>query len=469
MAHNFRELTGDVYTSKDGSDANPVAADPDNPKLTLANQGVTNNVVGTGEYKGAFNLNSAGTRTYTADHFVKINPTSALLINSASTTVTSFLGGWWLFEMNGQDFTQKGGGATTCNYTRCIITGGVYNNSVPADGFHTSNYTECIIEGMTIGANGFNEAPVMQYCKLFNTTYTQDVVGFTGSEYSINNSYVDANTVFTLNAYFTTPATQFANNNYQGKINIGGTLYELKQDKDGNPIDPNPAVSDWIAIDPNVYTNGNFSQDPAFLNLTKRDYWSVSSSSPNLFADSSGLSSIGDVSVGSVITVLDTELSTGATIVNLIISTGDLVLDTPGSDGSVESSNIQAFVIAQQVARVMFATLLNMNSLQAIGSSENTNVPAVQNYAAGTAGANPRRLNYELMWTDAATAPTTDAEYTNNGYIAAGTKAVFQCFDIPRIDLSGNGNGLPAYSSASDAPILGKHFKAKITLLEGWG
>lgn len=468
MPNNFR-TTGSFYMSKDGNDANP-GTDPNAGKATVTRYGAGTHVIGNGVYEQAFAFGTSGAEQYNADGI-------STYIFSANGIVGNFLVGQGIaFNTVPQSLMSyivlgsfqfriaNYGGTNTFN--RMIFEGGGTGTILTEDVFATQTniFNKCVFSDLTLNLLGVN---VNKYInsKIFNSTISGNITDV------FDSTDVDAATVVTLNTYLTTPATQFVNCNFRGAFNVGGTFYELKKDKNGNAIDPNPLYTDLAVIDATVYDRGNFSQDPLYQNLPKREYWTVAATSPNILAGTAQ-TNIGNVLAGVAIKVSDPQLSSGATVIDLIISSGDYIYDTGAGSGfgSVESDNIEAFPIAQQVSYVIFAILLSAtNTLEAIGSAKNKNYPSTTNYAPGTAGANPRRYQYEMMWTDAANAPTLLSEYTNNGYFAADTYAKMQMFDVPRVDINGIGNGDPAFIPTGSAPILAKHIKAKITLLEGAG
>ena len=109
------------------------------------------------------------------------------------------------------------------------------------------------------------------------------------------------------------------------------------------------------------------------------------------------------------------------------------------------------------------AQLLAFNTLEVIGSAENNNFPAIINYGSGDAGAKCRRPQYEMKFT--ATDSTT--VYDNNGYFTTDTFGLFEMFKVPKVDLSGLGNGDPLYTKSGAVPILVKNAVIKVTLQEG--
>lgn len=445
MPNNFRK-TGSYYISNDGSDLND-GLSANTPKATFAKYGAGTHIVGTGVYKNSPNLINAN-MSFEADETVILDLTGSLLVNHNSGTAScSFK--LIHFRMNGFNvFTRL----AFNTWNDCIIEAGVFRREDALNGTGTFNRTA--LKDMTDSAatSGLLNKNI-DYCSLFNCQLFSVV--------SFKNSYADVSTSFD-----SMPAT-FNNNCFEGYFDISGTRYELKQDKDGNAINPNPAYLDAIEIDPNIYTNGNFSQAPGFLNLSKNDFRSITISSPLVFSS--------DIQTNIANTILGIDinavLSEAVSLENIILDAGDYVYDqTSGAGfGRVAFRPVKISSIPQIITYAHLVALLLFNSNEAIGSSENINVPMTDNYATGTAGANPRRLTYELRWSTQQSEPLLDAEFDNNSIVTAGNYSKFEHFTRPKIDIASLGNGDPAFNPSGAVDIQPVWVQLRQTVQYGIG
>lgn len=467
MANNFR-ITGigsPYYISKDGNDAD-TGLTADDPKATLQRYG-NNHIIGTGQYKGTFDLNSIiATITYYADRYVKIFLTGDLISSSGNglsvaSMNTQLVGGYFEIEFNGFRFSNNRG---QFQGYRTILKDGIWFS--PTTGFHEHRLNDSVAVDMVSSNNYmtfFLNNSILLNCDL-DTLYSSAHVN---SE--LIDTYADPSTNIRMLTYFATPASQFNNCNYQGQIIIAGTPHELKKDKSGVDIPSRigNGITDIATIDATVYTRGNFSEDPQFNNIAKRDYWSVASTSPNLFASTTS-GSIGNVRAATTITTADSEINTG-TIVDLVLDTNDYRVNLPATSGTLTSNPIQIAPISQIIQNIDFSVLKLFDSLEVLGSSENTNVTISDNYTALTAGANPRRLTYEMRWTEQDAEPTLPSEYDNNGYTTAGDFVKLEYFGQPLVDDSGVGNGDPTYDILTPNRLKARWVQIRITVFDGIG
>lgn len=470
MANNFR-LTGGIYNSyvsKDGNDGNS-GLTADLPKVTLQIIG-SRAVIGSGQYKGAFTLaTGAGTKFYFADGLVKILMTADMILQPNDNVYRSGfnpvafvdpLTSLVVIDMDGFDILARRG-QENCRVVY-IGGGGTYDH---VGGSTTDpEMIQCVFD-CNIDLAGSTADWSFDFCQFFGSSF-----GAVGTLMQVQNSYADSLTTLTMSVYFSTPSSDFRNNNWQGIIDIGGVLYELKQDADGNAIDPNPSVNDLIDIDATVYDRGNFSQDPEFLNVANRDYWSVEDSSPMIFGANDS-TNIAKVTVPTMVKATDTEFTSPVSSVDLTTSGDDIIYDTGAIPlfGTVVSQPIQIAPIAQNIERVDFAEGLDFDSLETAGTSQNTDVVISDNYATTTAGANPRRLTYELRWTDSVSEPAIDADWTNGGLVTAGDYSKFEHFTVPKIDQLGIGNGDPTYDINSGEKIKATWVQVRIVIFKGIG
>ena len=469
MPNNFRITSaGAKYISEVGSDASGTPTNPDTPLATLQST-VATYIIGTGVYKQA--PTNATATTLIVDGNVKVNATgnfswggtgvASFSVNNAQSVhyLRAVLNGFTLTTGNNNatntfyNFIAEGGTIT-------ITTGNTRTTLLLIKG---------VLESITVNTSPKGHLN-LDYCKVFNSTINL-ITAIAGANHSIKNSYIDAATTILAPTYITSPTTNLINNNIQGKFNLAGILYELKREKDGTAIDPNPAVLDWIAIDATIYSRGNYSQDPEFNYIEKRDYWSVANTSPMLFADSTGSGNIGDVYFADTVKATDAEFASPVSSSNIATSVGDLIFSGTPPSGIIVSKPYQIAPIAQVVQYMDFVGLFEYDSLQIIGGAENKNVLQVEAYAPATAGINPGRLVREYRWTESTTEPVLDADYTNSGYIdgghPAGSYFRFEKGTMPLVSTLLVGNGDPTFSSASAGPIKICWIQERVTIFQG--
>jgi hypothetical protein len=361
------------------------------------------------------------------------------------------------FKLNGFSILLSG---QTSSFTDCVIENGTITTSNALQRI----FTRTIIESFSgeIAGTGGGSIRTFTKCSIFNSNF---VFSATPTTRTFTDNYVDKATIISWNSYVAESST-FTNNNFEGILQVNGVLYELKKLKDGitNRPDANVNLLDLATIDPTVYTRKNFAQDPQFLNIEKRDYFSVAPTSPMLFADSTGIGNIGNVRVATV---------AGGSITDLTTSAGDLLLDPPNTTGQVTSLPIEAFPIAQPIQSLDIAKILNFNSAEGAGTAENNNVVIVENFADLTAGANPRRLTYEMRWTDASAMPLVDADWTCQNYFpisgSAGDWFKFEHDVKPLVDVNGLGNGDPSFNGTGAVGIKARWIQIRVTIIGGIG
>ncbi len=458
MPHNFRiAIAGAAYVSNPpaGSDATATPTDPNTPRAT-PNNAFASTIIGNNVYKGAFTLASSSiSTTYRGDGQPVLDLTANLnLTRSSGLLSSSFFN--ILFRMNSFSISTSLGGSA---FFDCVFDTGAYSNT---DVNSSSNFNRCVFKDLASSSILSTTSKTFNYCQFLNVALLN--LNAAATTQTFNNNYVDEDSVIAINTYFATPATQFTNNNFRGRLRVGGVFYELKRDKAGNAINPNPGIADIIALDANVYARGNFSQDPEYLFVEKRDFVSVAPTSPNLFADSTGLLGIGNVSSAVLLKATDS----GWSLTNLALSSGDFVLSS-GTSGTAISPVFEIAPTAQVLKLLPVSCLLNFNTTIANGLAENNNVTATDNFASGSAGANPYFLTLEARWTDSNTAPASDSDYTNNGVGTAGAWIKFLHDVQPRVDVNNLGNGDPAFVQAGSAPIRARYMQFRVTVRNGLG
>ena len=438
--NNFK-LTGDGYISKDGSDGNS-GLTTDLPKQTFQIVAYPKNIVGSGVYKGIFNVTAASVLQFEADGNVVIECSGDFTQTATDSLDTARYVGMQ-FYMNSNNFITD---VSTNSFSYCTLKDGALQRSDVNDSTVSMNYS--IFENMTDGG-GTGDLNLI----FANTIVLSSFV----PALSISNSYISSDTTI-----IGLPTTMVYSD-IQGRFDIEGVYYELKRDKNGVFVNPNPSYLDVFEIAPNIYNNGNFNQDPEF-NDVGGDYRSVDLTSPLLLADTLGLNNLGGTYYAPTVVATDTEFSTG-TVTNLTIASSSYVI-TAGATGDVITIPIQIAPIPQIIGNLEVVSSKNFNSLEVKPSAENNNVTIVNNYAKATAGANPRRLTYEMRWSTKNTIPTVTADWDNNSRITAGNYVKFEHDTTPLIDDGGLGNGEPTFNLATNYIVHAKWVQVKITLNE---
>lgn len=478
MANNFR-IVGNWYVSTDGSDANAGNA-PDAPfrsigaAVTAASAGQTI-VLGAGVYNENISIARRDLR-FIADGTVvieQISGTENFIFSDAAQSVVTFTDIIFRGFISGSTYVGASGNLARVIANNCIFVNCRVRTNETASNGTNMLLTSCIFVNSLIEI--FSTATVergTQFigCSLINTSVSNnETLAAGGSQRIIRNCYVDAVSNIQWGATATQPI--FENNDYEGTMTIGASTYSLSQDVSGNPVALIPGTLDLasVAAYTSVY-NTSFKQNPEWFNSMKGDFRSVLPSSPLIRRGVGGVN-IGNVRSGTGKKYnVDAELTVpNATIIGLSNDAGDLVVTSAVAydAGTITSAPILISPTPQVVARVNFAQALVFNIAQAAGTSGNKNVPIKTDYTAGTAGANPQRLTYEMRWTDQSAMPTTDAGWTNNGYTAPGTWVVFELNTIPLVNNGGIGNGDPAFNSALTGRIAATWVEVRVRLQNG--
>lgn len=423
--NNFKiTQAGYIYVSKDGNDAN--SGTKDLPKATPINN---NLVIGSGVYRGVFNFNSTNTsRTIFGDGKVILESTAATTVKTTNSTFTANDIHYKLnsFEMS------LGDSLSNAVFNRCIFEGGALNGR----GF----FTNCVLDTIDMD---FGFIVTFNNCVLLGSDIT-----FTQTTSTMTNTVVMDDTVIT---WASVASGKIVNCNFLGKIVVSLTEYELKRDSKGILIPDRigNGIADIVSIVPDIYDT-NFAENPLYLNLDRKDYQSVAWNSPNLF---NGTTKHIGISTFSEVDLLDTVMSTTLTKVNNFYY-------TLTSEGELITNPIQLSPFPMLVGDSGANASTRFNSSFGKATESNSNVVAVNTYASGTAGANPRRITYSARWS------TGDGSvFDNDGKVPEGDWVVFE--GIPRIDNVGRGNGLPDFDLVNNTRIRATWIQFKIKLQEG--
>ena len=451
MANNFR-LTGNVYVSKAGNDAND-GLTPETPKLTIAaglaamTAGQTL-IVGTGVYKETISGLTAINRTITADGLVKLFGNNSLSITLPNST---FIFNGIIFENYTTISILRG----SFTFNNCRIVGILINSS----GNASLTLTSSIIINCTISANNITISSSSR-CIFINSFYTNG-----GGSRFMNNCYADPSSIISLYNISST------NNNIQSLIipgytttvtsgiviDAGGAYYDLSKAGTGglgtqdNPFwrnNTNGKTFDFtnyrIAYS-NAFGATNISTNPLFNDITRYDF-TLQANSPHIAAGTS------NTNIG----------GTNYAVSNYIVSDLEVV------SGNTNTTNyiFSAFTTPKTVGIINTYGLLAFDKSQASGSTENKNVPDFDVFTSGdTFGrGSPDRLTYEMRWTASASQPVSDSDWDNGGLLPVGSYGVFQWFEQPYVDASGVSSGLYNYSSATRNSITAIWLDVKVTV-----
>lgn len=474
MANNFR-VSGDKFTSKDGSDANN-GTTPDLSNKTISGLfadllAQEKGVVGAGVYKEAVAVtvgdNIAATELINDGMVVFKGDGANAFFWSAASIQTKITG---IVLENYNLITLAGAGGNGALFLdTCIIKSDL---DYSQNGIFGDNIIKSVFVNQSTTNTKNNTVSLYDKCTLVNSIHDW-LRGF-------KNGDIDASSSINFRT-FVPSSTQFTNCNIRGLVIMSGVQYELKQEKDGTPIDPNPGILDLITVIPDIYTTrACFSEDPSYTNLSKEDFSSLNTGSTNLRAADDGLSNIGAETLFAVVRTAtqaspNDELSAATITPNpgsLILSLGDFVLDVD-TDGTATTKPLLFGTTKELIGRMLFALALNFDSDVALGNAENDNVLAITNFAGGTAGANPRRLTYQMRWSTQVSEPVLDAEWDNDGFVTAGNYTDFEFGNMlgtePLIDTSSLGNGDPGFNPVVSGNIAGTWVQFKLKLINGFG
>lgn len=468
MPNNFKIAPGTgsdyLYLSNSAGNDGNTGQDPDNPKSTLSiATSIPNVIIGSGTYNGALSI---------ASDTVYIDGSTVLLLTDdmpfrTGSGVMVFNETQSYFEVNGGGFSLDfniPGTSRTYNINHVVL------KNLNIDVFGTTAAGSANIRfNKSVINNGFliqNSNPLRcnyNHCVILSDLFVQDTIAI--DAFRVKNSYLGTG----YNIDFGNVVPDFENCCVNGTITYLGTQYDLKQDKNGDPVNGSSGFADIVTVYPNVYVNGNFSQDAEFFNLTKGDFFNVATTSP-LIRSASDNGNIGNVRGATrLLFATDPELATPVQSEDIVLSGGDLIYDISGLDGvgTITSQPIQVATIAQELGKNFFTSNYRFDTDEPIGSINNINVLAKEIYTISQAGRNPQRLTFEMRWAIQDAEPTLDADWDNQGSVTAGDFSVFEVNTKPTIDSLGRGNGDPEYSVNNGSAILAKWIQFRISINEG--
>ena len=203
---NFR-LSGDIYVSKSGSNAN-TGTDPDNPKLTIQ-QAIDSSsnedkiIIGDGVYEDDYLIPFGQDRILEGDGIVVINRNNQNLSSSTSTQIN-------LIFININNAILKGNAANPvgCTFINCA---NIFEN------FGAS-------AGQLIDCRLINSTYQGSHLEASGTIFINSQVLVTGGITTFSNCYIDGNSIISISDVVLAPMKY---NNFEGNIIIDGNTFDL--------------------------------------------------------------------------------------------------------------------------------------------------------------------------------------------------------------------------------------------------
>ncbi len=366
MSNNFKITTGNRYFSKAGHDS--AAGTAAEPRKTISLAGMTNGqiaVVGAGDYP------TFGTVTAS----VSLQGDGKAIVRGGSFSNTQDFAGWPVdIELIGCSWT-KSAGAFITRPLRSIIRNSTFIVRVLAgcsDGLFINST-------ITIGSTSATQDCLINTSIFRTCTITIGSTVATANPATLVNSDVDETSVIVITSG---RGATLARNNIRGIVRVDGVDYELKRDKAGNTINPNPSIADLVTATgfSAIYTNGNFSQDPRYIDAATENFC-LQSDSPNIRAANNGISNIGGHFARVATSVNNTDNGNAAGVkvlpsaeINTTIPTA-YVLNSGETQGFVDYVfRTNGFVLGIIDINTLFA----FDSDFAGGTVQNNNVPDSQ-------------------------------------------------------------------------------------------
>jgi hypothetical protein len=481
MAHNFK-LTGNIYVSKEGNDAN-AGTSPDAPKLTVQAglNALTSGqvlVIGAGFYNENLQRELNNTTILSlfviGDGLVIINGDGInVWLYSASVGGSAIIRTIFfkniIFSGGNTIQVQASGGTGVQQYVldfeNCVIKNPIFLNYSFGSGDGRVNFRKTVFtSNLTISGS----PAVPSRGSHIDSIYINSTLSIF---LSMINCYIDPYSVVTPTNTISTNNFNF--NNIQGAIimNVASAVTTgVIQDKVGNYYDLSLAGTGGAGTIGDPFwrdnTNGaafyfaehriayptfntrSFSADPLFNDAPNLNF-TLQSNSPHIKAASDYVSNIGGTEYAVYIAATDDELDLDATVTDLTLAGGAYTITSPATEGSVISAPIfLQWPIVKPLTKIEYTGGLEFNKSITPPAAGNNNVPAYDTYTTG-AGANPDRLSIRMRYSTQQTEPTLDAHWDNGGYWPAGEWRVFELNAKPKIDVNGVGNGSPTYIESS--------------------
>lgn len=368
--NNIRVLplvSGTTYYVNDsvGHDS-MTGTNPDQPRKTVANLGAVDGdmiIISTGTY-AVGSLTSTSVRIFRGDGKVILNFQGNSLNPNSSYIDLEILNAAYGTNSTGR-------GTTGCVLRNCTGGNGSISN---ARGRWWQN---CLIKGGNLGTTLDFQSRFIG-CLIDGNAIVNFSSGNTFSDGFINNYVATGCTVVIGTISTGTLSAHFRNNCIQGIVKVSGVDYELKKKKDGTAINPNPSIPDLATASgwTDVYTWGNFNEDPKFIDQSNEMY-GLQADSPlikaaiggsvniaNQFAKEATSFAVTDDGIGG------TRVGTSAQIDTTIPDSLKLIIS------QIEGyADIMGYVGGFTLSQAMLTALLAFDSDATGGTTSNNNVP----------------------------------------------------------------------------------------------
>jgi hypothetical protein len=114
-------------------------------------------------------------------------------------------------------------------------------------------------------------------------------------------------------------------------------------------------------------------------------------------------------------------------------------------------------------------SLFSFDSIFAGGTSDNNNVTTANQFAAGTAGSNPRRLTVLMRWSNSNSEPAINSDWDNGGLVSAGSFVPFEYYVDLKVDSSGRGTGVVGYDGLGAVSPFAKWVQFTVVVDNNFG
>lgn len=242
----------------------------------------------------------------------------------------------------------------------------------------------------------------------------------TAGNCTLQNSDVDEGSLIVITSG---RGAALVRNNIRGIVRVDGVDYELKRDKAGSTINPNPSIAD-LATAPGfsaVYTNGNFRQDPKYLDAAAENFC-LQADSPNIRAANDNVNNIGGhfAQVGIAVENTDDGNAAGVRVIaspeiNTTIPDAYFLKTTP-VNGIVPVEGYVDYVFPSSglaIAQLKVSDFFSFDSDAAGGSVSNGNVVDAQPLT-GSYQTELYAYRYPLAWLNGRTEFVVDAIDASN-------------------------------------------------------
>ncbi len=461
MPNNFRKSAANngYFISKDGDNgtavqytgANETAA-RDSPRNTpfTTKQGTVKHIIGAGHYQmgasiepqnleadGLVVLDGDGVSSMLANYSDTTSETQFrnILIRGFTNFMVSFFRSQIYFEnciLQNIKSTKAFGANGNASFVNCLV-------------FSDGSALDFLIYTATSGTIG-SQSKVISNTTFYNMKVTSTLSNSLGMV--INNcAFInESGNCIEVNNFIDI----ITNSGFHGPIKVGATTYSSFSD-------PQLAIDFPDFVDP---ANGNFEitqdLDDCFNNRLKNDFTLKASS--QLIKEDRTVGGT-NFAFSKYIDVDEVLSSPGLTVSPSTSATGFLFREVKAGESNVTLTS-DAFLLDPVNSSIVIMDKLNLlNELNfdtdlAADEPKNQNVPSTENFAAGTAGGNPKRLTFEFRTSrNEPTNKPSDASDWDNGFngITAGDwiKHEFNNEKVV-VDSLGKGKGDDDYDGSLD-------------------